>query len=675
MCNFKDFVGANMFNVGQYTTTTSYIRQNIIENIKKTTEATERLSSGKRINRASDEPGKMGQISRIDASIGSISQAITTAGQAIMLTQSADSGLNEINNLLSRIRELAVQGGSSSLTSGDRTSLQTEVDAYLAEIDSISNSIKYNDIKLLDGSTKKVTFLIGEDKNDVLDIDLQDSDSSALNLSAISGVKEFTSGRVASVNYSSSNLSANEIKINGQNALASTLTTDLTSGNNTASALATAINANSNTHNAVATAFNELTSAVKNTLSMSNTFTINGNTISVQTSMQNLVTEINQEASGVTATLNTDNSIKLSNTTGNDIVIAGNAPSDAGFTAGTYLGYLKLVNNDGTFVKIEPMTKNNSYASNSGNISDLANFGFNEIDSSTVITSGLVSTNALTSSHDIKINDTSVGTSINSSAAAKATAINAITSSTNVTAAGSNLVTVNLNFSNIPSASQVSINGSTVDFSSVTNISDVITQINNAAIGDIRAAANSDGYLEISSSSGADIILGHSGTATHLFASHTDATDATIARGASVTFKGRISLSHNDGDVIKISGTNVSELGLTEQAPTSSPSAGSTISMSSISNANSALTLIDTAIDTVANNRSKIASSENRVNHKLDNLTNLKTVNKTRLSKIQDADLALETSKLTRAQIITNAATSVLAQANASSKVFLKLLS
>ena len=583
--------------------------------------------------------------------------------------------MNEINNLLSRIRELAVQGGSSSLTSGDRTSLQTEVDAYLAEIDSISNSIKYNDMKLLDGSTKKVTFLIGEDKNDLLDIDLQDSDSSALNLSAISGVKEFTSGRVASVNYSSSNLSANEIKINGQNALASTLTTDLTSGNNTASALATAINANSNTHNAVATAFNELTSAVKNTLSMSNTFTINGNTISVQTTMQNLVTEINQEASGVTATLNTDNSIKLSNTTGNDIVIAGNAPSDAGFTAGTYLGYLKLVNNDGTFVKIEPMTKNNSYASNSGNISDLANFGFNEIDSSTVITSGLVSTNALTSSHDIKINDTSVGTSINSSAAAKATAINAITSSTNVTAAGSNLVTVDLNFSNIPSASQVSINGSTVDFSSVTNISDVITQINNAAIGDIRAAANSDGYLEISSSSGADIILGHSGTATHLFASHTDATDATIARGASVTFKGRISLSHNDGDVIKISGTNVSELGLTEQAPTSSPSAGSTISMSSISNANLALTLIDTAIDTVANNRSKIASSENRVNHKLDNLTNLKTVNKTRLSKIQDADLALETSKLTRAQIITNAATSVLAQANASSKVFLKLLS
>ena len=111
----------------------------------------------------------------------------------------------------------------------------------------------------------------------------------------------------------------------------------MTSGNNTASAEATAINANSNNHGAEATAFNKVNSAAKSTLTMTNTFTINSNVISIQTSMSNLVTEINQEASGVTAVLNSDNSITLSNTTGNDIVIAGNAPSDAGFTAGTYL--------------------------------------------------------------------------------------------------------------------------------------------------------------------------------------------------------------------------------------------------------------------------------------------------------------------------------------------------
>ena len=610
----------------------------------------------------------------MNAKIGSISEALQNASSAKSLTQVADSGLSEINSILSRIREIAVQASSTTLTSGDRTSLQTEVDAYLTEVDNITKTIKFNDLILLDGSTSTVSFMIGEDKDSLLSISLKDSDSSALSLSSISGVKEFTSGRVASVDYSSSNLAVNEIKINGHNALASTLNSDLTSGNNTAAGLETAINANSNTHGAVATAFNKLTSASKSTLSMSNTFTINGDSVSVQTTMENLVTEINQAVSGVTAELNSDSSVTLSNTTGNDIVIAGNAPTDAGFTAGTYLGYLKLANIDETFVKIEPMTKNNGYASNTGNISDLANFGFNEVDSSTVSTSGLVSTNALTASHDIQINDFDVGASTSSSAAAKAEAINAITSSTNVTASGSNLVTVELNFSNVPSASQVSINGNTVDFSSVTGIGDVITAINNASIGDIRSAANSAGALEITSSSGADIVLNHSGTATHLFASHTDATDNTISRAASVTFKGRISLTHTEGDVIKISGDNVSEIGFTAQGSTSTPASGSSISMSSTSNASSAITSIDTAIDTIANTRSSIAASENIIDHRINNLTNIETTSKTRLGKIVDVDIAMESSKLTRSQIITQVATAMLAQANASSSVFLKLL-
>ena len=57
-----------------------------------------------------------------------------------------------------------MKASSSTLTSGDRTSLQTEVDAYLSEIDNITKSIKFNDLKLLDGSTKKVTFMIGDEK-------------------------------------------------------------------------------------------------------------------------------------------------------------------------------------------------------------------------------------------------------------------------------------------------------------------------------------------------------------------------------------------------------------------------------------------------------------------------------------------------------------------------------
>ena len=654
---------------------TQSIQRSLSDQIKQVSESSERLSSGKRVNSASDDPGVIGTISKLNAKISSISQGLLNGFQAITLTQSAESGLSEINNLLSMIRALAVEGTDTTLTDADRTTLQVEVDAYLSEIDTITTNTTYNDIILLDGSTTSASFNIGEDAASSLSISLVDSDSVALNLSATSGVSEFTSGRVTGFNYNSSNLATNDILINGENAIAATLSTDLTSGNNTATALATAINANSNTHGATASGFNNLTSAVVSSLSMSDTFTINSNTISVQTSLANLVTEINQAASGVTALLNSDNSITLSNTTGNDIVIAGNAPSAAGFTSGTYLGYLKLTNNDGTYVKIEANTLANGYASNQGNIDDLARFGFNEVDSSTQISSDLVTTNALTASHDIKINDTAVGTSTSSSAAAKALSINAISSTTNVTASGYNLVTVVVDNSEASSAaSNISINGNAINFSSASTLTATITAINNAAIGDIVASASSSGNLQLISSSGADIIITHGGSAGTFFDSHTDATGATISAASSVTFKGQIQLTHSSTDTIKISGDDVTEIGMQAQASTSSPSAGSTISVSSATNATSALTKIDTAIDTIANTRGKFGSAENRIEYRMNVLTNVQIASQSRLSKIEDADFALETAKFTKAQIISKAATSMLAQANASGDVLLRLV-
>ena len=654
---------------------TQSIQRNLTDQIKRISEASDRLSSGKRVNSASDDPGLIGTISKLNAKISSISKGLLNGFQAISLTQSAESGLSEINNLLSMIRALAVEGTDSTLTDADRTTLQVEIDAYLKEIDTITTNTKFNDLILLDGSTATAKFNIGEDTTSSLSIELVDSDSVALNLSATSGVSEFTSGRVTGFNYNSSNLAVNDILINGENAIASTLNTDLSSGNNTAAALETAINANTVTHGATATAFNKLTSSVISNLNMSNTFTINSNTISIQTSLENLVTEINQEASGVIATLNSDNSISLSNTTGNDIVIAGNAPTDAGFTSGTYLGYLKLENNDGTFVKIEANTLANGYTSNQGNIDDLARFGFNEVDSNTQISSDLVSTNALTTSHDIKINDTAVGASTSSSAAAKAVSINAISATTNVTASGNNLVTITVNNTQASSAaSNISINGNAINFSSASTLSSTITAINNAAIGDIVASANTDGNLQLVSSSGADIIIASSVAGT-FFTGHTDVTGATISTASSVTFKGQIQLTHSSKDTIKISGDDVAEIGMQAQASTSSPSAGSTISVSSATNASSALTKIDTAIDTIANTRAKFGSAENRIEYRMNVLTNVQIASTSRLSKIEDADFALETAKFTKSQIISKAATSMLAQSNASGDTLLRLLS
>ena len=663
-----------MLSIGNLSSS-HFIQRQLSNQINEVSKATERLSSGKRINRASDDPASIGKISQLGAQVASLTKAIQNGAEAKLLTQSADSGLNEINNLLSRIRELAVQGGSSTLTSADRATLQVEVDAYLKEIDALTTVTKYNSIKLLDGTTNKVSFMIGENIDALFDINLVKSDSTSLGLSGSSGVKEFTSGRVTAFNYSA-NLAASDIKINGQNALAATLTSNLSSGNNTATALVAAINANANNHGATATGFNKLTSAAKSSLTMSNTFTVNGDAISVQTSLTDLVTEINQEASGVTATLNTENTITLSNTTGNDIIIAGNAPTDAGFTAGTYLGYIKLENVDNTFVKVEAMTKANGYTSNSGNIDDLARFGFNEVDSSTVIRSDLVTTNALTSSHDIKINDIAIGTSSSASAAAKAIAINAVTASTNVTASGDNLVTFStINYSEASSVgSKISINGNAINFSSVTNATGAITAINNASIGDVVASTNSNGELQLASASGADITVAQSGTLSVFNEGYIDATGATITLATSHTFKGQILLTHTAGDVIKVSGDNVAEIGLQAQASSSASVPGSIISVSSAGNASTAISTIDTAIDTIANTRAQFGAAENRVDHTINNLTNVKFTSTLRLGRIEDADFAFETARLTKSQIMSQAASTMLAQANASSEVFLRLI-
>jgi len=663
-----------MINFNSYTST-QFIHRNLSNQVKQITEATERLSSGKRVNHASDDPYAIGPIARLNSKILSISKGVQNGGEAKILSQTADGALSEIDNLLIRVRELAVQGSSTSLTTADRSSLQVEIDAYLAEIDSLVKVTNFNAIKLLDGSTSKVSFMVGSDKDSNIDIILTKSDSTSLGLSGATGVKEFTSGRVTAFNYASANLGASDIKINGQNAIASTLSDNLSSGNNTANALAVKINANSNSHGATATAFNKLTSAAKSTLTMSNTFTINTDVIAVKTTLSDLVTEINQAASGVTASLNSDDTITLSNTTGNDIVIGGNAPTDAGFTAATYLGYLKLENVDKSFVKIEAMTKANGYSANTGNLDDVNRLGFNEVDSSTVIVSDLVSTNALTTSHDIKINDIAIGTSTSSTAAAKAVAINAVSSSTNVTASGSNLVTFSINFSEASSAgTNISINGNAINFSSATSLSAAITAINNAAIGDVIASANSDGGLQLKSASGADILIAQSGTLGVYNEGYTDATGATISLNASTRFKGQILLTHKESDTIKISGNNVSELGFQAQASSSASVPGSIVSVSSSGNATSALTSIDKAIDTIASTRATFGAVENRIDHKISNLLNVRNTSVNRLSKIEDADFALETAKLTKAQIMQQAASSMLAQANAGADVVLKLV-
>ena len=251
---------------------------------------------------------------------------------------------------------------------------------------------------------------------------------------------------------------ASDVQINKNNALSADFTTDFSTANtatNAAKEFKDKINLNSSVHGATASAFNSLTSSFKSEFKMSDTFEINGAVISVATSASNLVDNINRQATGVTATLNADNTITLENSTGEDIIIkddAGTGATDVGFNVsggdgalaqGTvYSGFLSLKNNDGTAVQIEANNKANGFSTDNGTINDVTRLGYNQVKNDKSIVSGAVSNSAILTSHDVKINDVAIGVSVGSSAASKAIAINAVTDQTLVTASASNEVTL-----------------------------------------------------------------------------------------------------------------------------------------------------------------------------------------------------------------------------------------
>ena len=133
-------------------------QKNMTNQAEALADAAERLSSGLRINSAADDAAGSAIASKMEAQIRSLGMAIRNSNDAISMTQTAEGALGEIENILQRVRELAVQAGNSTLTSSDRAMIQAEVDALTSEIDKISSGTNFNGVKLLDGSNDKINF-------------------------------------------------------------------------------------------------------------------------------------------------------------------------------------------------------------------------------------------------------------------------------------------------------------------------------------------------------------------------------------------------------------------------------------------------------------------------------------------------------------------------------------
>ncbi len=699
--------------------------------------AMQQLSTGKRINSAKDDAAGLAISTRMTADLRGMSMAMKNANDAISMMQTAEGALGEVTNMLQRMRELAVQSSTGSMTSANRKQLQAEFNQLVAEIDNTARVTNFNGIKLLDGTASGVAIQTGVKEGDQVTVAIKSASSKALGIQGYAIQGELQSGRIGDL----SNVEYDDVMINGR----AWAKTDYTAGSANASEFASIINDNTGLTEVRATAYNVVKGFLPTVSSFSaGDLAINGTDVRAAGSVEELVANINRDVSGITAVLEKDGTINLSNNTGDDIVISGNAPLTAGFDDsgglagdGTFTGYVALQSTSDEPISIEVRNPTNGFESGGGLLDDLGRMGFNEVKADGSVTGQQVlwynvtddadRFGALTRDDDVQINGVNIGNSADGSAAAKASTINLVTADTGVQATAYTEVIVKLDFSSTTdlttfdgTTAKFSVNGTVIDLTDIdgagtqaTNLNDVIAAIQYAGPQGVSATATATGELKLTSDTGQNVtIIDTSGTFVSAFDDSAqptigtrtlaaeDAFDNTwtgansagggdsdfsdgldVATGSDidftdgVTFGGRLTLSSTVGAEINLKGDYISlrKLGLNEMGGSSS-SLGGALTILTQESAGNAITKLDEAIDNVATERANLGAFQNRLTAAVDTLSSTSTNLMEARSRILDVDYAQATTELARSQIIQQAATAMLAQANQAPQQVLKLL-
>ncbi|APG02807.1 flagellin [Luteibacter rhizovicinus DSM 16549] len=138
----------------------------------KLASAIERLSSGNRINSAKDDAAGLAISTRMTTQINGLNRAVQNANDGISLSQTTESALDEVTNNLQRIRELAVQSTNASNSDSDRAALDAEVQQRLSEVTRIATQTNFNGMKVLDGSAQNLSFQVGANVGEVINVGL-----------------------------------------------------------------------------------------------------------------------------------------------------------------------------------------------------------------------------------------------------------------------------------------------------------------------------------------------------------------------------------------------------------------------------------------------------------------------------------------------------------------------
>ena len=162
-------------------------QRNLTVNTNQLQRSVERLSSGLRITRASDDAAGLGVSETLRAHIRSINQATRNANDGISLTQIADGGAAVVGNLLARLRELSSQSSSGTVGSTERSYLDQEFLALRSEIDRIASVTEFNGQALLSGASNSFSVFIGfkSGASNSLAANLNDLDLTSIGLATV----------------------------------------------------------------------------------------------------------------------------------------------------------------------------------------------------------------------------------------------------------------------------------------------------------------------------------------------------------------------------------------------------------------------------------------------------------------------------------------------------------
>jgi flagellin len=583
--------------------------------------ALQRLSSGLRINSAKDDAAGLAISERFTTQIRGLNQAVRNANDGISLAQTAEGALGETGNALQRIRELAIQSANSTNSASDRAALNAEASQLLAEVQRIAQTTQFNGQNILDGTFSSAQFQVGANANQTISFGVQGATTNAL------GAYQATSAAVTSSAFDGAGFTINGVEVGVSAATsAAGVTAD------SATAKATAINAKSNQTGVTATASNSVTGSAPVARSglANGALQINGVAVGAIARDANAVTQGRNAATAINAVSNqtgvtaaadaSTGALTLSTADGRNIALTSSAATAAGATS--------IFNATGLDVSTGANASgNDALTLQVAAAYDLSTPGATSLtDGDTFSLDGLTyefsSTGTVTGSNvRVTVAD---GDAVGVVAAAIQTAVHA----------------------------QYLAGNTSVD---ATVATDTVTFTNS------KLGANSTfaGYSETV----------HGASTTALVQTST-VTGTASADGSGVTTRGSLTLSSASN--FTLGGADLAFGGLAAATPSLSRLEG--VNISTVAGANAAIAVLDGALSQVTSIRADLGAVQNRFASTISNLQTTSENLSASRSRILDADFAAETANMTRAQILQQAGTAILAQANAIPQNVLSLL-